>query len=83
MVLKLSICTSALQLRQQSEQGLRVTQIAYFSLRRHTKQLLLGTFCYTTAGIGANFRKNTQTDGRTAAAEGQTDVEVVSYLDMM
>ena len=28
---------------------------AYFSLWRHTKQLLLVTFCHTTAGIGANF----------------------------
>ena len=36
----------------------------------HTKQLLLVTFCYTTAGIGANF----WTHGR--QTEGQTDVEV-------
>ena len=45
-----------------------------FSLMTHTKQLLLVTFCYTTAGIGANFWTHAQTaDGRT---EGQTDVEV-------
>ena len=41
----------------------------------HTKQLLLVTFCDTTAGIGVTF----QTDGqwrRRRTAEGQTDVEV-------
>ena len=31
--------------------GLRVTQDAYFSLMTHTKQLLLVTFCDTTARI--------------------------------
>ena len=30
---------------------LRVTQNAYFSLLKHTKQLLLVTFCDLTAGI--------------------------------
>ena len=62
---------------------LKVTQNAYFSLIKHTKQLLLVIFCYTTAGIGASFqtdartnaRTHTRTDGRTEA-EGQTDVEV-------
>ena len=74
MVLKSSIRTSALPRQQQSDWGLRMTQIAYFSLRSHTKQLLLVTFCYTTAGIGANFRTHgRRTDART---EGQTDVEV-------
>ena len=38
----------------------------------HTKQLLLVTFSYTTAGIGASF----QTHRRHTAAEGQTEVEV-------
>ena len=40
----------------------------------HTKQFLLVTFCDTTAGIGATFRTDTQTDGR--RTEEQTDVEV-------
>ena len=31
--------------------GLRVTQNAFFSILTHTKQLLLLTFCDTTAGI--------------------------------
>ena len=55
--------------------GLRVTQNAYFSLSQHTKQLLLVIFCDMPAGIEVSFR----TDGgrgRTAEAEGQTDVEV-------
>ena len=55
--------------------GLRVTQIAYFSLITHTKQLLLVTFCDPTAGTRVSFRTDARTaDGRTA--EGQTDVEV-------
>ena len=72
MVLKLSIRTSASPRRQQSDWGLRVTQNAYFSLMTHTKQLLLVTFCYTTAGIGASF-------GHTDVGwseEGQTDMEL-------
>ena len=58
--------------------SLRVTQNEYFSLIAHTKQLLLVTFCETTAGIGVSFR----TDGRrntehgTQNTDGQTDVEV-------
>ena len=43
--------------------GLRVTQDAYFSLLTHTKQLLLVTFCYTSAGIQASFRTHGRTDG--------------------
>ena len=68
--------------QQRSDWGLRVTQNAYFSLMTHTKQLLLVTFCYTTAGIGASFRTHGRTDGQTDARtdgrteEGQTDVEV-------
>ena len=36
----------------------------------HTKQLLLVTFCDTTAGIGASFRTHGQ------RMEGQKDLEV-------
>ena len=37
----------------------------------------LVTFCDPTAGIGVSFRTHGRTaDGRTTAAEGQTDVEV-------
>ena len=53
---------------------MRVTQNAYFSRMTHTKQLLLVTFCYTTAGIGASFRTHGRMDARTE--EGQTDVKV-------
>ena len=79
MVSKLSIRTSASPRWQQSHWGLRVTQDAYFSLLTHAKQLLLMTFCKTTAGNGASFRthgrrtEDGRTDGRT---EGQTDVKV-------
>ena len=73
MVLKSSIHTSASPRRQNSDRGLRVTQNEYFLLMTHTKQLLLVTFCYITAGIGASFR--THETGRTET-DGQTDVEV-------
>ena len=75
MVLELSIRASASPRQQRSDWGLRVTQNEYFSLIAHTKQLLLVTFCYTAAGIGASFRTHGRRteDGRT---EGQTDVEV-------
>ena len=46
-----------------------MTQDVYFLLLTHTKQLLLMTFCQTTAGNGATFRNDGMTDG-------QTDVEV-------
>ena len=46
----------------------------------HTKQLLLVTFCKTTAGNGASFRthgRRTEDGGRMdGRTEGQTDVEV-------
>ena len=61
----------ALSPQQRSDWGLRVTQNAYFSLMTHTKQLLLVTFCYTTAGIEVRFWTDR---GRTE--EVQTDVEV-------
>ena len=65
--------------QQRSDWGLRVTQNAHFSLMMHTKQLLLLTFCYTTAGIGATFR----THGRRTANGGRTDRRGSrnSYLD--
>ena len=46
-----------------------MTQNAYFSLLKHTKQLLLVTFCDTTAGIGASFWTNERTY---ATMDGQT-----------
>ena len=46
---------------------------AYFSLLTHTKKLLLVIFCDPTAETGVSFRTD---GGRTAEAEGQTDVEV-------
>ena len=74
VVLKSSICTLALPQRQWFDWGLRVTQNVYFSLMTHTNQLLLVTFCYTTAGIGVIFG---HTQGQTHAhTEGQTDMEV-------
>ena len=63
VVLKSSIRTSALPQWQWSDWGLRVTQDAYFSLMTHSKQLLLATFCYTTAGIWVSLRTHRQTDG--------------------
>ena len=48
--------------------GVRVTQIAYFSVWTHTKKLLLVRFCDQTAKTGVTFRTDRgQTDG------GQTD----------
>ena len=49
--------------------GLKVAQIAYFSLLTQTKQFLLVTLCDTNAGIAASFRTHTRMDG-------QTDLEV-------
>ena len=78
MVLKLSTPTLASPWQQWSDWGLRVTQNAYFSLITHTKQLLLVTFCDTTAGNGASFRTHARTDG------GRTDRRGIrnNYLDM-
>ena len=46
-----------------------------FSLMTHIKQLLLVTFCETTAGIGVSLWTHGRTaDGR--RTEGQTDVKV-------
>ena len=82
MVLKLSIHILASPWQQQSDLVLRVTQIAHFSLRIHSKQLSLVTFCYTTAGIGARFWKHGQTDG--GRTDGRTDRRgsLNSYLDI-
>ena len=52
-----------------------MTKNAYFSLSTYIKQLLLVTFCDTTAGIGVSFRTDARTDGG-QTEEGQTDVEV-------
>ena len=57
--------------------SLRVTQTAYFSLMTHTKQLLLVTFCYTTAGIGASFQTHGQTEDKRTDRRGSRD----SYLN--
>ena len=57
MVLKSSIHSSALPQQQ------RVTQNEYFSLISHTKQLLLVTFCDTTAGVSIIFRTHGRTHG--------------------
>ena len=59
----LSIGSSALPQRQQSDWGLRVTQDAYFALLSHTKQRLLMKFSDTTAGIGASFLTDARMDG--------------------
>ena len=48
-----------------------VTQYAYFSLSSITKQLLLVTFCSTTAGTGVSFWTHAQSE-----KDGQTDVKV-------
>ena len=71
MVIRTPIHTSASPWRQQCHWGLRVTQDAYFSLLRHTKQLLLVTLCEKPAGTEVIF----QTD-RWTETDGQTDVEV-------
>ena len=48
-----------------------------FSLLTPVKQLLLVTFCDTTAGIGASFQTHRQTNKRMERQkDGQTDVEV-------
>ena len=49
----------------------------------HTKQLLLVTFCNTTAGNGASFLKHRQTDER--RTDGRTDRRGSrnSYLDLI
>ena len=75
VVLKLSIRASASPRQQRSHLGLRVTQDAYFSLSKHTKQLLLVTFCETPAGIEVSFRTDGNGNGR-KRTDGQTNVEV-------
>ena len=44
--------------------SLKVTQNAYFSLSTHTKQLILVSFCYLTAGIIKCDRTQWDVDGR-------------------
>ena len=81
VVLKLIIRTSASPRQQQSHWGLTMTQDAYFSFLTHTKQLLLVTFCETTAGNWKKWKCDVRTDVRTY---GRTDRHEVwnSYLDV-
>ena len=72
VVLKSITHTSALPRQQQSHWGLMVTWDAYFSFLTHTKQLLLVTFCETTAGNRKKWKCDVRMDVRT---EGQTDVK--------
>ena len=72
VVLKSIIRTSASPRQQQSHWGLMMTQDAYFSFLTHAKQLLLVTFCETTAGNRKKWKCDVRTYGRT---EGQTDVK--------
>ena len=58
--------------QQWSYWGLRVTQDAYFSLLTHTKQLLLVTYCDTTAETDVSVQKHGRTDG-TERTERWTD----------
>ena len=81
MVLKSSICTSALPWQQRFNWGVRMTQNAYFSLLTHTKQLLLVTFRDKLAEIEVRFGRmewTERTDGTdgTDETDGQTDVRV-------
>ena len=67
------MCSSALSFLM-DPWGLRVTQNAYFSLLTHTKQLLLVTFCDTTAEIGSDKER---LDGRTPYGQADMRVEIV------
>ena len=42
--------------------GLRMTQHAYFLLMKHTKQLLLVTYCDTTAETDVSVQKHGRTE---------------------
>ena len=53
----------------------------FFSPLKHTKQLLLVTFCHTTAGNGAYFRTHTRTNERTNAGWTDRRGSRNSYLD--
>ena len=50
---------------------------AYFLLSKHTKQLLLVTFCDTPAGIEVNSDTRTEAEGQTDHRNGSRN----SYLD--
>ena len=78
VVLKSSIHTLALPRQQWSDWGLRVAKNEYFSLIAHTKQLLLVTFCDTTAGIWVIFWTHRRT-----AAEAPTIVPLQSFIMFM
>ena len=81
VVLKSIIRTSASPRQQQSHWGLMMTQGAYFSFLTHAKQLLLVTFCETTAGNCKKWKCDVRMDVRTY---GRTDRHEVwnSYLDV-
>ena len=80
VVLNSSICTSALPRQEQSNWCVRLTQDAYFSLWTHTKQLLLVTYCDTTAETEVSVQKH----GRNGRTERRTDGRGSwnSYLDL-
>ena len=65
---------------------LGVTRNEYFSLSKHTKQLLLVTYCDTPAGIEVSFEVSFRTHGRTdgGRTDGRTDRRGSrnSYLDI-
>ena len=70
--------------QQRFNWGVRVSQDAYFSLLTHTKQLLLVTFCDTTAGNAYSLRTHERTNERTdERTNGWTDGRGSrnSYLD--
>ena len=60
-----------------------MTQNVFSSLLTHTKQLLLVTFCNTSAGIEVNFRTHGRTE-QTERTDGWTDGRGSrnSYLDL-
>ena len=57
---------------------LGITLNAYFLLSKHTKQLLLVTYCDPPAGIEVSFWTHRRTDGggTQVVVEGKTHVEV-------
>ena len=69
VVLKSIIRTLASPWQQQSHWALMMTQDAYFSFLTYAKQLLLVTFCETTAGNRKKWKCDVRTDGRTDRRE--------------
>ena len=83
MVLKLIIRTSASPQQQRSHWGLRVTQDVHFSLLTDSKQLLLLTFCDTTAGIEASSWTHRQADKHGGRTSYSNVLGMYIYLDVM